>query len=224
MFEGDRTFSLRDLRRRDDFDEPTVSESVAPVHDPAPLAPAPVRPRTNTPFRGALDSQPVPTRQRPTSAPQGQADVVAGRYRLEEPIGVGGMGRVYRARHLQLDKVFALKLMKTDFAGDSAAREQFYREARVASSLSHPNIVSIVDFGEDPALGAFMVMELLEGEPVTVRLHTEGRFPLRLACEVILQIAEALQYIHNRQIVHCDIKADNILILPLPPATGAAWP
>jgi serine/threonine protein kinase len=142
--------------------------------------------------------------------------IIAGRYRIEEPIGEGGMGRVFRVRHRRLDKSFALKLMRTAFSGDTKARAMFYREARLAASLSHPNIVSIIDFGEDQRLGAFMVMELLDGEPLSVRLRGEGRFPLKQACEIILQIAEALRYIHQKEVVHCDIKPDNILLCPVP--------
>jgi PAS domain-containing protein len=146
----------------------------------------------------------------------GEGWIIADRYRVEAPIGEGGMGRVYKVRHTQLGKPFALKLMQTAFSGDSRARDHFYREARLASSLAHPNVVSIIDFGEDPRLGAFMVMELLEGETLSSRLR-EGRFGMRGACDIILQIAEALDYIHKRQIVHCDIKPDNILLISTAP-------
>lgn len=146
----------------------------------------------------------------------GEPWIIADRYRVEQPIGEGGMGRVYKVRHTQLGKPFALKLMQTAFSGDSRARDHFYREARLASSLAHPNVVSIIDFGEDPRLGAFMVMELLEGETLSSRLK-EGRFGMRGACDIILQIAEALDYIHKRQIVHCDIKPDNILLISTAP-------
>ena len=142
----------------------------------------------------------------------GEPWIIADRYVVESAIGEGGMGRVYRVRHRQLGKAFALKLMQTAFSGDERAREHFYREARLASSLAHPNVVSIIDFGEDPRLGAFMVMELLEGVTLSSRL-AEGRFGMKAACDVILQIAEALDYIHKRQIVHCDIKPDNILLV-----------
>ncbi|MBI4512108.1 MAG: serine/threonine protein kinase [Deltaproteobacteria bacterium] len=152
-----------------------------------------------------------------------QETVVAGRYRIEEPIGEGGMGRVFRVRHRRLGKSFALKLMRTAFSGDSRARELFYREARLASSLSHPNIVSVIDFGEDPTLGAFMVMELLDGESLSMRLRSEGTFPLKLALDAVHQIAEALHYIHQRQIVHCDIKPDNILLCQVPGTERRKW-
>jgi tRNA A-37 threonylcarbamoyl transferase component Bud32 len=146
-----------------------------------------------------------------------EAMVIADRYLVEETIGEGGMGKVFRVRHKRLGKSFALKLMQTEFSENPRARDLFYREARLASSLAHPNIVSVIDFGEDPRLGAFMVMELLEGESLAGKLHAEGKFTMRAVCDLILQIAEALTYIHKRQIVHCDIKPDNIL-LTSPPA------
>src|SRR5437868_13600633 len=93
--------------------------------------------------------------------PIGKGSVIAERYEVEAPIGEGGMGRVFRVRHRQLGKRFALKLMHGSFYGDNRLRELFYREARLASSLSHPNIVSIVDFGEDADLRPYMVMELV---------------------------------------------------------------
>jgi serine/threonine protein kinase len=120
------------------------------------------------------------------------------------------MGCVYRARHLQLGKAFALKLISPAFALDSAARARFNQEAKLASEISHPNIVSIFDYGEDTAFGAYMVMELVEGEP----LLAVGTLPmsLRRACDVLAQIADALDHIHRRGIVHGDVKADNIMM------------
>lgn len=149
-------------------------------------------------------------------AASGESYQVAGRYRVLERIGQGGMGKVYKVAHAQLDKVFALKLIGEELAATPEARELFYREARLASSLSHPNITSVVDFGEDPHLGLFMVMELVEGEPLAKLLHREGRLGVRQACEIILQTAEALSYIHGSQVVHCDIKTENILIAEAP--------
>jgi tRNA A-37 threonylcarbamoyl transferase component Bud32 len=139
-----------------------------------------------------------------------------GRYQVEEAIGVGGMGRVFRVLHLRLGKRFALKVMRRSFRGNAALRARFFREAKLASSLAHPNIVSVIDFGEDLRLGGFMVMELLEGESLSHRLRRDGPLNLRAACEILLEVADALHHIHLRGIVHRDVKSENILLCPVP--------
>ena len=135
---------------------------------------------------------------------------VGGRYALDGRLGEGGMGQVYRARHLQLGKAFALKIISPAFAGDHVARTRFNQEAKLASEISHPNIVSVVDFGEDEQFGAYMVMELVEGEP----LITPGVLPMSVkrAIDVLGQVADALDHIHKRGIIHGDVKADNIML------------
>jgi hypothetical protein len=142
--------------------------------------------------------------------------LIGGRYRMVKRIGEGGMGKVFKVTHAQLGKTFALKIIHAGVAEDDKARESFFREARLASSLSHPNIASIVDFGEDAEYGAFMVMEFLDGEMLSTVLHREKQLGLRLACDIVMQVAEALHYIHGHRIVHCDIKAENILLCELP--------
>jgi serine/threonine protein kinase len=129
------------------------------------------------------------------------------------------MGHVYRAKHLQLGKAFALKMIAPAFADDGAARARFIQEAKLASEISHPNIVSVVDYGEDAEFGAYMVMELVEGEPLVA--ESSARPSLRRALDVLAQVADALDCIHKRGIVHGDVKADNIL-LAAEPATAAA--
>lgn len=145
---------------------------------------------------------------------------VGGRYALDGRLGEGGMGQVYRARHLQLGKPFALKIISPAFAEDSAARARFNQEAKLASEISHPNIVSVVDFGEDSQFGAYMVMELVEGDP----LVSEGTLPMSVkrTIDVLAQVADALEHIHRRGIIHGDVKADNIMLTPeLVGASGA---
>jgi serine/threonine protein kinase len=144
--------------------------------------------------------------------------VVGNRYVLEGRLGEGGMGQVYRARHLKLGKMFALKIISPAFALDAAARSLFNEEAKLASEITHPNIVSVVDYGEDPKLGAYMVMELIEGD----RLITPGDPPMsiRRVCDALAQISDALDHIHRRGILHGDVKAENILLTAEPSSSG----
>ncbi|HUS65722.1 MAG TPA: serine/threonine-protein kinase [Kofleriaceae bacterium] len=240
---GPLRVSLQDLRPLADAidhlgEEPIASGDAMPLPPPPPTGDgltvtfsAPLRPSrqadpvsgeemtaaaefANSPVTGNFPEETV-VGKGPAADPD--AMIIADRYLVEETIGEGGMGKVFRVRHRRLGKSFALKLMQTEFSENPRARDLFYREARLASSLAHPNIVSVIDFGEDPKLGAFMVMELLEGESLAAKLHDEGKFTMRTVCDLTLQVAEALNYIHKRQIVHCDIKPDNIL-LTSPPA------
>lgn len=153
-----------------------------------------------------LVPSPSPT---PASEPSSSTPTVGGRYILEGTLGEGGMGRVYRARHVHLGKRFALKIISASFANDTEARERFNQEAKLASEISHPNIVSVVDFGEDRQLGAYMVMELLRGET----LADAGKLSIRRACDVLGQTADALDLIHRHGIIHGDVKADNIMLI-----------
>ncbi len=178
---------------------------------PMPRAPVPPSP---APQVGGAPPRVAAARvaQRPggNALPQGRS--VAGRYEILDRIGQGGMGKVYKVTHTQLGKVFALKVIGDNLADTDDARELFYREARLASSVNHANITSVVDFGEDEDLGVFMVMELAEGEALAKMLHRETRLGVRVACDIILQVADALHYVHGKGIVHCDIKTENILV------------
>lgn len=140
------------------------------------------------------------------------SSLIGGRYQLVSRIGQGGMGKVYKVTHAHLSRTFALKIISNQVAETDEARELFYREARFASAMSHPSITSVVDFGEDEKVGMFMVMEFVDGEPLNRLLFREKRLSVRKACEIVLQVAEALHYIHRQNVVHCDIKTENILI------------
>ncbi len=188
----------------------------AGVRTPAPQTPKTPSPRAATP-------DPTPVRDadildmatpRPRGAQVG--DIIGARYLVDGQIGRGGMGRVLRVRHQVLGKAFALKLIKAPIATDPRIREMFYREAKLASSLSHENVCSIVDFGLDEQFGLFMVMELLEGRTLYHRLAEKGRLAPKVACDIMWQVAEALRYIHDQNIIHGDIKSENILLVHTP--------
>lgn len=140
-------------------------------------------------------------------------DLIGGRYIVEGQLGRGGMGRVLKVRHSALGKPFALKVIKSAISTSPKIRELFYREARLASALTHDNICSIVDFGQDEHSGLFMVMELLEGQTVHARLRHSGPFAPKVACDVMWQVSDAARFIHSRQILHGDIKTENIFIV-----------
>lgn len=138
--------------------------------------------------------------------------LIGGRYRIISRIGQGGMGKVYKVAHANLSRTFALKIISDTVSETREARELFDREARFASAMQHPNITAVVDFGEDEAVGMFMVMDLVEGEALHKILFREKQLGVRYACEIAIQLADALHYIHQQGVVHCDIKTENILV------------
>ena len=140
-----------------------------------------------------------------------RASLIDGRYELEALISKGGMGNVYRARHRDLGRTFALKLVTERFRDDPAIRQLFVKEAQLASSLTHPNVVSVTDFGIDEDHGLYLVTELLEGETLRERMKRDP-VSLRFAFDVIDKVTSAVSYIHGRGVVHCDLKPENIYL------------
>jgi len=138
-------------------------------------------------------------------------------FELEEPIGVGGMAAVIRARDTQLDRVVALKILPPQSAADADQVRRFEREARAAARLDHENIARVYYYGEDQGLH-FIVFEYVEGENLRDMIARRGRIPVREATEYVLQVAQGLAHAADRGVVHRDIKPSNIIIT----ATGLA--
>ena len=138
-----------------------------------------------------------------------------GRYELVEELGRGAMGVVYKARDPKIDRLVAIKVIAPGEGPDPTEREQrrdrFQREARAAGRLTHPNIVTIHDVGEDQGR-AYLVMELIEGEPFDHILHTRRPLPLDQVLSIADQVASAIDYAHTNSIIHRDIKPANILL------------
>ena len=134
-----------------------------------------------------------------------------GRYRLEEPLGRGGMAVVYRGFDDELGRAVAVKLLAGHLAGDDEIRRRFLREARLAGALNHPNVVSVYDIGERDGL-PFIVMELVDGETLADVLAREGRLEPRRAVELALQACAGLEHAHRAGLVHRDVKPANLLL------------
>jgi serine/threonine protein kinase len=138
--------------------------------------------------------------------------VIGGRYRVIRPIGEGGMGSVYEAQHLILPRRVAIKILKPELARDQSFIDRFRREAIAASTVEHPNIISILDFGATEAGSYYLVMEYLEGTGLDDLLSRNTRLPLHRALPILLQVADALDCAHRRSVIHRDLKPENILL------------
>jgi len=136
--------------------------------------------------------------------------LVAGKYRLEELLGRGGMGAVYSARHVLTGRRFAIKLLSRELTGDPGAEERFMREAMLASSIQHPAIVEVYDVGRDRGM-PYMVMKLLQGETLGERLARGPLLP-EAAVALLMPVIDGIAAAHAHGIVHRDLKPDNVLI------------
>jgi serine/threonine protein kinase/CheY-like chemotaxis protein len=136
--------------------------------------------------------------------------VVAG-YRIEERIGRGGMGVVYRAEHVNLQRQAAIKLIAPELAEAGGFRERFNREARVAAALHHPNVVTVYDAGEVDGL-LYLAMQYVEGSDLGALLRAQGRLRPYRAVDVCRQVAAALDAAHGLGLIHRDVKPANVLV------------
>jgi len=133
-----------------------------------------------------------------------------GPYEILSPIGAGGMGEVYRAKDIRLDREVAIKVLPEKTSNDPLTLSRFEREARAVAALSHPNILSIHHIGKEKNI-VYVVLELLEGE--TLRDHIRGSpIPWRSAVEIGMAITDGLAAAHNKGIIHRDLKPENIFL------------
>ena len=135
------------------------------------------------------------------------------RYQIEGRIGSGGMAEVYRARDLMLERTVAVKLLREDFSQDPAFRERFRQEAKAAANLSHPNIVTIHDFGFDEKQ-IFIVMEYIPGTDLKTILESRGSLSVDETLPLIIQACAGVGYAHRAGLIHCDVKPHNMIVTP----------
>ncbi len=141
----------------------------------------------------------------------GAVRVLGGRYRLEEQVAAGGMGTVFAATDDRLHRRVAVKVLNDALAGDQRFVERFRREARAAAALSHPNVATVFDFGEDSGT-PFIVMELVPGRDLARVLREEGALPAARARTIAAQVSAALAHAHAAGLVHRDVKPANVIV------------
>lgn len=139
--------------------------------------------------------------------------VLADRYEIVDEIGHGALGIVYRARHLVMEKTVAVKVLFEQLDQDENNFLRFQREAQAASSMSHPNIVTVYDFGISQNNTPFLVMDYIEGQNVKEVLRKHGRLPVDRSVKIFLQMCSALEHAHSKGILHRDIKPENVVLV-----------
>src|SRR4051812_4186981 len=151
------------------------------------------------------------------SAPEPAKDpmlgsMIAGKYRIDAVLGRGGMGAVYRATHLMLNKTVAVKTIKPDLIESAEMVQRFQREARAATSLEHPNIVAVYDLGQADDGALYIAMEFVKGVDLKDVIGATGPMPAGRIVRLLTQVASALARAHRSHIVHRDLKPQNLVI------------
>lgn len=139
--------------------------------------------------------------------------VLADKYEILEMIGKGGMGSVYRARHQMMDRLVALKMLHAELAQDDSSVKRFQQEAKAASHLSHPNLITLYDVGITYTRQPYIVMEYLEGVPLLNLIKLDGPMEPKRAVKIFTAVADGLQHAHTQGILHRDLKPSNILLI-----------
>ncbi len=137
---------------------------------------------------------------------------IEGRYRIIEKIGVGGMGTVYRAEHVVLQRQVALKVLRSELLSDNLAMARFEQESRACAALSHPNLVAVYDCGITATRQPYLVMEYISGRNLMEVIKADGTMSLPNFFDVFVEVASALSYAHNNGVIHRDMKPSNIVL------------
>ncbi len=150
---------------------------------------------------------------------QAQADelagkVIDGRYRIEKKLGAGGMGAVFTGVQTAVGRKVAIKVLAKDVATNVQAVKRFMQEAKAASALSHPNTITIHDFGQTEEGLLYLVMELVPGETLSAVIRREGAMRPSRAVRIASQVLNALEEAHSRGIIHRDLKPENVIVSP----------
>ena len=138
--------------------------------------------------------------------------VLDGKYQILSRLGTGGMGEVYRVRHLHLDELRVIKVLRQDLAGDVTLARRFQQEARTATQIKHSNVAILYDFSQLADSSYYMVWEHIDGQDVGTWLRDRGPFPSRLAVQLGIQALQGLDAIHGAGVIHRDISPDNLMI------------
>src|SRR5215470_7492201 len=166
-------------------------------------------------MRGAAHIDPVRTCRLDYNPPLVKGTIV-GSYRIVDTVSVGGMGTVYRAEHTLIGRLAAVKILHPELCANRDIVNRFFNEARATSSIKHPGIVEVFDFGYMASGHAYLVMEFLEGMPLSHRVKRRGALPEAEAALLLRSVCIALSAAHDKGIVHRDLKPDNIFVMPDP--------
>ena len=163
--------------------------------------------------RGVRSDVEIRVSQENVQSPVAEGDIIAGKYRVERVLGVGGMGVVVAARHVELGELFALKFLLANFRENAEVSARFAREARTGIRVKNEHVARVFDVGTLPDGAPYMVMEHLTGEDLAVVIERRGRLPLHETVDLLLQACEALCEAHQLGVVHRDLKPANLFII-----------
>jgi serine/threonine protein kinase len=172
-----------------------------------------VRPRTTTGLHRLTAGHAAALSADPPVETSQVGRLIAGKLRIEQLVGAGGMGVVYRATHLGLRMPVAVKVLKAGLQRDLDFTRRFQEEALAASRLDHPNLTRVLDFGQEPDGLVYIAMEFLDGTDVGTLIDRDGRLPLARIVEIMSQVCAGLMHMHSRGMVHSDLKPDNLLLV-----------